>query len=414
MKTTSIISLSILCLVLNVGAASANAEDQSPWIVRSDVPPQPLLINGVICHASAIPGRENEFMYVPDEVFAYGGHWRSNPGVPEGSTTTITSGQRNWRIAKTADNYTVVLLPLAQARQDQPTNQPLNLWGPAWLLVGLAVVFILGMVKLKAAFDRMGAEDEREAAERDRRRLKEEESELARKREELLRDSGNLASREAELLARREAMEAEKREQEAKLRRARASMENANQMMQRVPKEGGNKALAKLLRESYLFDQAIGEWISVVRIINPDFNGNVEFRWKLSEDMPRSTSVEVRRGSRVVKTDYGLEGELKEHITPGKRASYTFAVLDSKRPWGAPLVMEVKVPDLDVWLRQVHPDDEAEYQERYRKTIKKRLFLAEAREQAIGEVNSKDVPVDLKDWMLGVIDSVTAEFEENA
>lgn len=76
--------------------------------------------------------------------------------------------------------------------------------------------------------------------------------------------------------------------------------------------------------------------------------------------------------------------------------------------------MEVKVPDLDVWSRQVHPDDEAEYQERYRKTIKKRLFLAEAREQAIGEVNSKDVPDELKEWMLGVIDSVTAEFEENA
>lgn len=254
MKATQIISFSLACLAFTFGSALG---DEIPWTIQSTNEPGPIVVEGKLCHAGAIVGRDGYFMYVPDEVITYVNIWAANAGSQVDSTMIVSSAGRNWKLRHTVSGPGVELMPIAPQRpvaaqrplaQQQPAGgdggPPAGIWLPVSIFVGVVVaiiIIIIMLVRLKAAFNRIGAEEELEAAERERRQLKEYESQLARKREELLRDSGALASREAELLASREEMEAEKREQEEKLRRARASMENASQMMQRVPKEGGNR-----------------------------------------------------------------------------------------------------------------------------------------------------------------------------
>lgn len=237
----------------------------------------------------------------------------------------------------------------------------------------------------------------------------------ASERQKMSEQQRVLAERENELRRQREQMEAEQREKEEQLCRARASVVNAAMMMSNSTREAGAKVLAQKARESYLFDQSIGEWISVIRIINPDLNGNVEFRWKLSQEMPRSTWVTVHRGHKLVKNDWGTEGELKQHLTPGKCFTFAFTVQDDTRTYGAPLVMEVKVPDIRFWSIQYTAANSSDHQQRYREAISRRLKIAELREEAMKEIKTRtDISEELREWMYSVIDSETAAFQSEA
>lgn len=363
-----------------------------PFLVRSTDRPAPKIIEGTRCVARHTQV-QNVWLYVPEELLEIKlGAWDNGSTWKRAGRTWMfwwrSDEEHGWRLA---------------ADSDQIQHEVV-----VGILIVAGVVILLMMVTGIVQISRKRAQERKEQEEHAARARK---ALAAKARAKLSAKADKLAKREEELQRQRDEFEAEQQEQEEKLRRARTSLSNTAGMLAKIPTEGGMKALAKHLRESYLFDQAIGEWISVVRVINPDLNGNVEFRWKLSEDMPRSTCVVIRRGGKVVKSDWGLEGELKQHIMPGKRTTFSFAVTDGGRSRGDPVTIEVKVPDVDIWSQQSTASDSSDFRERYRETLSKRLALAEMREEIIKEINAKDVPDHQREWMLGLVESTTATFE---
>jgi hypothetical protein len=88
----------------------------------------------------------------------------------------------------------------------------------------------------------------------------------------------------------------------------------------------------------------------VIYLLGTD--GFLTLRWEVHWPNAEDPVVRISRDRKVIRTDWGRNGEHKEHVQPGGRYMYRFSVHNPRvgnRPVGKRLLAEVVVPAAAVW-----------------------------------------------------------------
>lgn len=116
------------------------------------------------------------------------------------------------------------------------------------------------------------------------------------------------------------------------------------------PPDTSVQGVSDYIRANYRQGALVGEHLRVMYLLSTD--GFITFLWEVAWERPYDPMIKITRGGSIIRTDWGRNGEHKDHVQVGGSYHYEFTVHDGSNrnaAMGPPLVAVLTFPSNDVW-----------------------------------------------------------------